>query len=73
MAKNSKKKSKKETITILKIDYDFLIAQNEQLKRRNRELQTLLKGRSRGVIGVIDSIGKTVLDKYVGRSNKNEY
>lgn len=73
MAKNSKKKSKKETITILKIDYDFLIAQNEQLKRRNIELQTLLKGRSRGVIGVIDSIGKTVLDKYVGRSNKNEY
>ncbi len=73
MAKNSKKKSKKETITILKIDYDFLIAQNEQLKKRNRELQTLLKGRSRGVIGVIDSIGKTVLDKYVGRSNKNEY
>lgn len=69
MAKNSKKKSKKETITILKIDYDFLIAQNEQLKRRNRELQTLLNGRSRGVIGVIDSIGKTVLDKYVGRSN----
>lgn len=73
MAKNSKKKSKKETITILKIDYDFLIAQNEQLKKRNRELQTLLKARSRGVIGVIDSIGKTVLDKYVGRSNKNEY
>lgn len=73
MAKNSKKKSKKETITILKIDYDFLIAQNEQLKKQNRELQTLLKGRSRGVIGVIDSIGKTVLDKYVGRSNKNEY
>lgn len=73
MAKNSKKKSKKETITILKIDYDFLIAQNENLKNRNRELQTLLKGRSRGVIGVIDSIGKTVLDKYVGRSNKNEY
>nr|DAJ76602.1 MAG TPA: Homeobox associated leucine zipper [Caudoviricetes sp.] len=73
MAKNSKKKSKKETITILKIDYDFLIAQNENLKKRNRELQTLLKGRSRGVIGVIDSIGKTVLDKYVGRSNKNEY
>lgn len=73
MAKNSKKKSKKEIITILKIDYDFLIAQNEQLKKRNRELQTLLKGRSRGVIGVIDSIGKTVLDKYVGRSNKNEY
>ena len=69
MAKNSKKKSKKETITILKIDYDFLIAQNEQLKRRNRELQTLLNGRSRGVIGVIDSIGNTVLDKYVGRSN----
>lgn len=69
MAKNSKKKSKKETITILKIDYDFLIAQNEQLKKRNRELQTLLKGRSRGVIGVIDSIGKTVLDKYVERSN----
>lgn len=33
MAKNSKKKSKKETITILKIDYDFLIAQNEQLKK----------------------------------------
>ena len=73
MAKNSKKKSKKETITILKIDYDFLIAQNENLKKRNRELQTLLKGRSRGVIGVIDSIGKTVLDKYVGRINKNEY
>lgn len=73
MAKNSKKKSKKETITILKIDYDFLIAQNENLKKRNQELQTLLKGRSRGVIGVIDSIGKTVLDKYVGRSNKNEY
>lgn len=73
MAKNSKKKSKKEIITILKIDYDFLIAQNEQLKSRNRELQTLLNGRSRGVIGVIDSIGKTVLDKYVGRSNKNEY
>ena len=73
MAKNSKKKSKKETITILKIDYDFLIAQNKQLKRRNRELQTLLNGRNRGVTGVIDSIGKNVLDKYVGRSNENEY
>ena len=69
MAKNSKKQSKKAMVTIPEIEYKFLKAQNEQLLKQNRELQSQLNGRSRGIIGVLNSLGKLELDKYAGEKN----
>ena len=69
MAKNSKKQSKKAMVTIPEIEYKFLKAQNEQLLKQNRELQSQLNGRSRGIIGVLNSLGRLELDKYVGEKN----
>ena len=69
MAKNSKKQSKKAMVTIPEIEYKFLKAQNEQLLKQNRELQSQLNGRSRGIIGVLNSLGKLELDKYAGEKD----
>ena len=69
MAKNSKKQSKKAMVTIPEIEYKFLKAQNEQLLKQNRELQSQLNGRSRGIIGVLNSLGRLELDKYAGEKN----
>ena len=69
MAKNSKKQSKKAMVTIPEIEYKFLKAQNEQLLKQTRELQSQLNGRSRGIIGVLNSLGRLELDKYVGEKN----
>ncbi len=66
MAKNKKKQSKKSMVTIPEIEYRFLKSQNELLIKQNRELQSQLKGRSRGVIGVLNSLGKLDLEKYAG-------
>lgn len=62
--KNQKSKYKTDTVTITKLDYEFTLAQNEHLKKKNRELQTLLKGKSRNIIRIIDSLGKIILDSY---------
>lgn len=56
-------------VTIPEIEYKFLKAQNEQLLKQNRELQSQLNGRSRGIIGVLNSLGKLDLDKYAGEKN----
>ena len=69
MAKNSKKQSKKAMVTIPEIEYKFLKAQNEQLLKQNRELQSQLNGRSRGIIGVLNSLGRLELDKYAGEKD----
>lgn len=69
MAKNSKKQSKKAMVTIPEIEYKFLKAQNEQLLKQNRELQSQLNGRSRGIIGVLNSLGRMELDKYAGEKD----
>lgn len=69
MAKNSKKQSKKAMVTISEIEYKFLKAQNEQLLKQNRELQSQLNGRSRGIIGVLNSLGRLELDKYAGEKD----
>lgn len=66
MAKNKKKQSKKAMVTIPEIEYRFLKSQNELLLEQNRELQSQLKGRSRGGIGVLNSLGKLDLEKYAG-------
>ena len=66
MAKNKKKQSKKAMITVPEIEYKFLKSQNELLLKQNRELQSQLNGRSRGIIGVLNSLGKLDLDKYAG-------
>lgn len=74
MAKNKNKKSKckKDTVTIKKLDYEFTLAQNEHLKKKNRELQTLLKGKSRNIIRIIDSLGKIILDSYTETKKSNK-
>lgn len=69
MAKNKKKQSKKAMITVPEIEYKFLKSQNELLLKQNRELQSQLNGRSRGIIGVLNSLGKLDLDKYAGEKN----
>ena len=69
MAKNSKKQSKKAMVTIPEIEYKFLKAQNELLLKQNKELQSQLNGRSRGIIGVLNSLGRMELDKYSGEKN----
>lgn len=56
-------------VTIPEIEYKFLKAQNELLLKQNRELQSQLNGRSRGIIGVLNSLGKLDLDKYAGEKN----
>ena len=66
---NSKKQSKKAMVTISEIEYKFLKAQNEQLLKQNRELQSQLNGRSRGIIGVLNSLGRLELDKYAGEKD----
>ena len=69
MAKNSNKQSKKAMVTIPEIEYKFLKAQNELLLKQNKELQSQLNGRSRGIIGVLNSLGRLELDKYSGEKN----
>ena len=69
MAKNKHKQSKKIMVTIPEIEYKFLKAQNELLLKQNRELQSQLNGRRRGIIGVLNSLGKLDLDKYAGEKN----
>lgn len=66
MAKNKKKQSKKEMVIIPEIEYRFLKSQNELLLKQNRELQSQLNGRSRGVVGVLNSLGRLDLEKYAG-------
>ena len=56
-------------VTIPEIEYKFLKAQNEQLLKQNRELQSQLNGRSRGIIGVLNSLGRMELDKYAGEKD----
>lgn len=56
-------------VTIPEIEYKFLKAQNEQLLKQNRELQSQLNGRSRGIIGVLNSLGRLELDKYAGEKD----
>ena len=46
MAKNHKKRSKKEYVKVSKLDLDLLLAQNQRLQIQNSELQmVLLKSR----------------------------
>ena len=63
------KDDKIKMITIPEIEYKFLKAQNEQLLKQNRELQSQLNGKSRGIMGVLNSLGKLELDKYAGEKN----
>ena len=50
MAKNHKKRSKKEYVKVSKLDLDLLIAQNKRLEIQNSNLQkVLLKSRMSGL------------------------
>lgn len=43
MAKNHKKRSKKEYVKVSKLDLDLLIAQNKRLEIQNSNLQMVLQ------------------------------
>ena len=50
MAKNHKKRSKKEYVKVAKLDLDLLIAQNKRLEIQNSNLQkVVLKSRMSGL------------------------
>lgn len=66
MAKNHHKKPKIETIKIPKLEYDFLLAQNQQLIKQNRDLQSYINGHSKNFVGIVNSLGNAILNKYSG-------
>ena len=53
-----------EKVTISKIEYQFLLSQNAQLIKQNRELQIYVRGKSRRISHITDSLGASILDKY---------
>ncbi len=54
-----------EKVTISKIEYQFLLSQNAQLIKQNRELQIYVRGKSRRISHITDSLGASILDKYI--------
>ena len=59
MAKNHKKRSKKEYVKVSKLDLDLLIAQNKRLEIQNSNLQmVLLKSRMSGLNTLCHSLIK---------------
>lgn len=69
----SKDLKKTETLTISKTTYDFLLAQNRNLIKQNRQLQQELK-QYRGnrtafdFIRILNSLGNNLLDRYCGKN-----
>ena len=62
MAKNANKKSK-TTIKVSKLDYEFLLQQNAQLCKQNRELQGYINGKSTHA-DIYDSLGGAIIADY---------
>ncbi len=64
MYETIKKKLKK--ISIPKFEFDFLMQQNAQLIRQNRELQKYCNGRNTRPQDIYDSLGYAILSDYCG-------
>ena len=60
MAKNHKKRSKKEYVKVSKLDLDLLIAQNKRLEIQNSNLQkVVLKSRMSGLNTLCHSLNSS--------------
>lgn len=59
-------KKKLEKITISKMEFDFLIQQNKQLIRQNRELQKYCNGKNTRPQDIYDSLGYAIIADYCG-------
>lgn len=59
-------KNKLEKISVLKIEFDFLMQQNARLIRQNRELQKYCNGRNTRPQNIYDSLGNAILVDYCG-------
>lgn len=57
-------KKRLEKITIPKFEFDFLMQQNAQLIRQNRELQKYCNGRNTQPDDIYDSLGYAILNDY---------
>ncbi len=55
-----------EMVTIPKFEFDFLMQQNAQLIKQNRDLQKYCNGRNTRPDDIYDSLGFAVLNKYCG-------
>lgn len=60
------KNKDKETISVSVLDYKFLVSQNIELLKQNRELQRFYRGKSRSV-NIFDALGMATLYHYCGK------